>query len=370
MLKEFFSKLGKKDDSVLGVDISSSSVKVVQLRNKKGRAVLETYGEIALGPYGGVAVGHATSLPPDKVADALADLLKEAKTTTLNAGVAIPYSSSLISLIEMPAVGEKKLKEMIPIEARKFIPVPISEVLLDWTIIPEHAHEDDGGETEGKEQKGYKKVDVLVVAIHKDTIERFQNIVDKVGLEASFLEIEVFSTLRAILHGEAEPVLVLDVGADTTKVFVIERRVLQETHIINSGSQNITTSISKSLSLDMKKAEQLKREVGVSGVGQDEAVLKASSVVLDSLLSDAKRVMLGYQRKHNVSVSKVILTGGGSILKGLVEKASQALEMEAELAHPFSKVETPAFLEDVLREAGPEFAVAIGVALRKLDELN
>lgn len=371
LLKKFFQSLGKKDESVLGIDISSSSIKVVQLENSKGRAVLETYGELSLGPYAGVEVGHSTNLPPEKIAEALADLLREAKTTTLNAGIAIPYSSSLISMIQMPAVGEKKLKEMIPIESRKFIPVPISEVMLDWTVIPKgRSTAPDLPEDEEGRKKSYDKVDVLVVAIHKDTINRFQKISESVGLDTSFFEIEVFSTIRSVMHGESEPVLVVDVGASNTKVFVVDHRMLRDTHIINKGSQNITSSLSQSMTISMERAEEIKREVGMVSADGNESVRELSSLVLDSIFAEAKRVMLAYQKKHNVSVSKVILTGGGSILKGLRERGAETFETEVILADPFGKIETPAFLENVLAQTGPEFAVAIGVALRKLDELS
>lgn len=373
LLKKFFESVGKKDDSVLGIDISSSSIKVVQIRNKKGRAVLETYGELALGPYAGSEVGHSTSLSSEKIAEALSDLLKEAKATTLNAGISIPYSSSLISLIQMPAVGEKKLKEMVPIESRKFIPVPISEVMLDWTIIPKRSADP---ETEGEEEADlekkkdhYDKVDVLVVAIHKDTINRFQKISEVVGLDTSFFEIEVFSTIRAVMHGESDPVMVVDIGAGNTKVFVVDHRMLRDTHIINKGSQHITTSLSQSLTLSPERAEEMKREIGILPQSADDNAREVSSTILDSIFAEAKRVMLSYQKKNNTSISKVVMTGGGSILKGLREKAVESFEADVVMADPFSKIETPAFLENVLRDAGPEFAVAIGVALRKLDEL-
>jgi len=102
-----FSKIlsgaaGSSGDSVLGIDIGSASIKVVQLKKQGGRAVLETYGALYLGPYGGVEIGRATNLSSTKVAEALSDLLKEAKTTTKNCALSIPVSSSLITFIDMP----------------------------------------------------------------------------------------------------------------------------------------------------------------------------------------------------------------------------------------------------------------------------
>jgi len=137
MAMAFFENLfSKKGQSVIGIDIGSSSIKIVQLRKKNGRAILETYGELALGPYSGVEIGRATSLPNEKLIEAIRDLMKESNVTTVSAGISIAAASSLLSFIRMPEMDPKQLATMIPIEARKYIPVPITEVALDWWILP------------------------------------------------------------------------------------------------------------------------------------------------------------------------------------------------------------------------------------------
>ena len=109
-------------DSVLGIDIGSSSIKVVQMRRKGGRAILETYGELSLGPYAGIEVGRATKLGPEKIVEALNDVLKESNATTKSVALSIPMRQSLVAVIRMPQMEEKQLAQMIPIEARKYIP--------------------------------------------------------------------------------------------------------------------------------------------------------------------------------------------------------------------------------------------------------
>jgi type IV pilus assembly protein PilM len=121
----------KKGVSVLGIDIGSASIKVVQLKREKGRAILETYGEIALGPYAGTQIGRSTKLPSDKIAEALLDVMREANVTTIDSAISIPMRSSMVSVISLPRLTDKQMVEMVPIEARKYIPVPISEVSLD-----------------------------------------------------------------------------------------------------------------------------------------------------------------------------------------------------------------------------------------------
>src|SRR3989338_6707194 len=132
----FFTKFFSKGTPVaLCIDIGSSAIKIVQLKKKNSQAVLETYGELSLGPYANLGIGQAVSLPMDKIAQALGDLMKEREVnvTTKKCGISIPFASSLMSVIEMPEVSPKQLSVMIPLEARKYIPVPISEVTLDWS---------------------------------------------------------------------------------------------------------------------------------------------------------------------------------------------------------------------------------------------
>ncbi len=366
----FFSNLftKKEEGSVLGIDIGSSAIKIVQLKRKNGQAVLETYGELALGPYAGATVGQATVLPPDKIATALKDLMKEKEVniTTKKCGISIPFASSLLSVIEIPQVSSKQLETMVPLEARKYIPVPISEVMLDWSVIPKtEVKMEDKPEGE-QPQTTLPKIDVMIVAIHKDTIARYNSVVTGAGLDASFFEIEIFSTMRAVLDEALAPVMIMDFGAASTKLYIVERGVIKASHTVNRGSQDITQTLSKSLTLPLDKAETMKRSVGL--VGTDQKFTDVIVLTLDYIFAEANRALLSFEKKFNKTVSKVILVGGGAALKGLSDLAKNNFNTETVAGNPFGKVATPAFLEKVLNETGPEFAVAIGIALRELQE--
>jgi len=186
----------------------------------------------------------------------------------------------------------------------------------------------------------------------------------------SFLEIEIFSTIRTIFHKPGEGVMIIDFGSATTKVYIVESGIVRESHIINRGSQDITSSISKAFGISLSKAEELKREEGLLGEGGKEDSRQISSLVVEDILRQANGILLDYQKEFGKNVSKVILSGGGSILKGLPELANKTLSAEAEVSDPFKTLKYPAFLEETLKLAGPEFAVSIGVALRKLEELQ
>lgn len=373
---ESFSFRGKDSRSILGIDIGASSIKVVQLKKKGGVAVLETYGELALGPYADLDIGRATNLSSTKLTEALKDILTEANTTTDACGVSIPFNASLISTMSFPGgIEESKLSKMIPIEARKYIPVPISEVTLDWFIIPPEkgkylSKEDSALQTEGGTPETSNQTNVLLVAIHNAVLNKYREVLEHTGLSVSFYEIEIFSTIRSAVGQGIEPVMIVDIGAASTKVYVVEFGIVKISHIINKGSQDLTLSLSRAAGVSVAEAERLKREVGLLGSSEKPQVKESILLTLEHIFSESNRVLLNYQRKYNRSVNKVLFTGGGSALKGLLEEAQTRFNTKVTIADPFSKTQTPAFLEGVLKEVGPEFAVAVGVALRKLQELN
>ncbi len=357
---------GNKGESVVGIDIGSSAIKVVQLRRKGAKAILETYGALALGPYAELEVGHTTNLPPDKLSLALTDVLREASITTKECAISIPAASSLVFLINLPSsISEKELPNVIATEARKYIPVPITEVSLDWWIIPKKEESFEESPTAGAM---VAKREILIAAIHNETIQKYRDIVKSTALDASFFEIELFSSIRSSFNHELSTVLIIDMGAMKTKLSIIEYGIVHKFHTINRGSQDISSALATSLNVTFLQGEQTKREFGLLGNPADPSVAQVVKLSIDYILSETASVILNYEREQNKTISKVILTGGGVLLKGFLPAAQEAFKSEVILAKPFDKVEAPAFLDKVLESAGPEFAVAAGLALRELEQ--
>ncbi len=169
---------------------------------------------------------------------------------------------------------------------------------------------------------------------------------------------------------ETTPVLVIDMGASSTKLYMVERGILRASHMVERGSYDITNELSKSLGISLTDAEYLKREKGLLGETNGIQLKDVASFTLNYIFTEAERFMVTYQKKYNKDVTKVSLVGGGSALKGVAPFAKDILKTEVVAGDPFSKLLAPAFLEKVLKETGPEFAVAVGVALRRLQDLG
>ena len=361
-IKEIFNvgSFVKNEKGAVGIDIGSSSIKVIQLKKESDRAVLETYGELQLGPYGGVEIGRAMNLKTAKLTEALVDVVREASVTSKNGALAIPYAASFVTVITLPTVDDTQLASIVPIEARKYIPVPVSEVMLDWFVIPSTSNEAKAADQ--------SKTKVLLAAIHNEAITKYKTVIHDATLLTGFTEIEIFSTIRSSVLRKDNVVMILDLGAATSKLYVVSKGIVERMHSITVGAQDITFALARALSIEVADAEELKRKEGLLGHDTDPRIKESMLTSLDRIFGEAKRVLEQHEAKHNVQVSKIILTGGGGVLCGLKEYAQGMFKHEVTLADPFSKVEYPAFLDQTLKEAGPSFAVAMGVAIRRLNE--
>lgn len=353
----------EKSKSVLGIDVGSSSLKVVQVRKEGGLAVLETYGELALGPYADAEIGQATKLSPETVAQGLTDLIREANVSATDCGISIPFSRSLVTLVELPRREDlQEQKTVIELEARKYIPVPITEVQLDWFIVP-----DTFVDSEVKKNT----VKVLLVAVHNDELSFLQKVVELSKLSATFYEIEIFSTIRAVVEEPVKPVMVLDIGASSTKLYIVERGVIALSHTIPEGGQQVTRTIASTAHIPLAKAEELKKQFGFAPDASEGSYAKqAIELVFSRIFEDARRVVTQFESSTHRVVSAIVLTGGGGVTPALQEYARTIFPIDVRVADPFGKTEAPAFMRPVLGEIGPEFSVAVGLALRKLEELG
>lgn len=352
--------------AVVGIDIGSAFIKAVQIHKKGGKAMLDTYGEIALGPMAGLDVGQATQLPAEKIAEIINDLFVEAKITSRDVVISLPLTSALLMVIQLPDLGEEKLKEMIPIEARKYIPTAVSEVSLNWWVIPKVDRTYVDPDEEDRRKKNGPTVDVLLAAVHNDVIERYKLIAQKIGAKTAAFEIEIFSTIRVSVGHNTSLTAVIDIGAGNTKVAIVEEGIIRSSHLINFGSQDITLGLARSRGVSMLDAEEVKRQFGLLGDPTDVTVGEVTRLAIDRIINEIRRIVMKYENEKHLTIGQIALTGGGSLLRGLPELVQSTFpSAKIELVHAFDQVEAPAILEGLLDEAGPEFATAIGLAFRK-----
>ena len=368
LVKKLFGGKGK---GVIGIDIGSSSIKVVQAHKERGVAVLDTYGSLAIGPYiENFEVGMCPNVTEEMLHSILTALLQETKITAQVAAITIPFHASLISLIDMPPLSDEKIAQAIPFEARRFIPVPLEDVSIDWFIIPKILLErDDKAIFKEDRLPGLPEKEetrkVLLIAIHNHELIKHRNILNRTSLQTKFFEIEIFSTIRSSVFENRVPFIIIDMGARTTKFYVIEHGTILRSLFINSGGEAVTQAIAQAENIPFKEAEYKKREFGFTT--ENDTTKHAIALVTDEIFTEANTIIIDFEQRYHHSISKIILTGGGATMKGVLEEARKKTNIEVEIANPFGRLRHPEFLSETLKENGAEFSVAVGAALRALN---
>lgn len=362
--KSLFSSSDSASGSVVGIDVGTSSIKVAQIKKRGGKAILETYGTLSLGPYAGQPVGVVTNLPTNIIVQAVTDIIREAGVTVFDGGISIPSSASLLFTFDLPGtISEKDIPSIVPTEARKYIPVPITEVLLDYWVIPK---QEESIFDKKDDIKNSDKNEILAVAIHNDTVNQYKKVLIDSKIINPIFELEIFSAIRSVTNNDLAPTLFIDFGASKTKLSVIEYGIVRSFHVISRGAADISRAIAQSLSISFDQAEELKRKHGMVSQTIDVQIADIITLSINYIFSETSSAIFNYEKKTGKTISKIIFSGGGSLLKGLFELAQTHFSAEVIMANPFSKVDAPAFLSPTLKDIGPEFSVALGVALRKL----
>ncbi len=352
-------KFFEKDKSVLGIDIGTSSLKLVQARRESERAVLETYGELSTAAYGSKETGRAALLMDEKVSEMILDLKREAGVTAKRGIVALPLRYSFITVIEMPELSDKELVEAVPYEARRYIPISVSNVILDWWKIPTD-------ETSEKAKKGM--IAILIVALQREIVEKYKQILEKAGIESLGFEVEVFSAARLLGARPNQANLFIDIGALSTKIAIAESGIIRSVHHVDRGSQQFTLTIAQSLGIDFKRAEEMKRAVGIIQRPEAAGIRHTILPLIDSIFDEADRLRSTFRRKSGVTVDKAMVLGGGGLMPGFLDYAIERLGIEVLIANPFQRFEYPIFLQSKLKEIAPIFGVSGSLALRLLGQ--
>jgi type IV pilus assembly protein PilM len=341
----------KDTTSVIGVDIGTSSIKVVELTEKDGVVSLLTYGEIQLGPYAGSPLGATVALEAKQEQEALVDVIRESAVKSHNAVFAMPLAASFISTTVIAADPDADLSSMVRVEARKLIPASLSEVTLDWAEL-EPLRVSEGGHR------------VLIAAIQNTAIERFNVLMQFAGFGDSPTEIECFSTNRTI--SKKEHTVVMDFGATSTKLYMTHNGILARMHRVNVGGADVTKIVAKTLEIGFEAAEQIK----LNATPKDKhytAVKQACESVYGRSMREFRQVIDHYQSKAETKFPYIAACGGASLFDGLPAQVQDKLDIPVELIDPFKNVAYPAFMEDAMHQIGPVFATALGAALRNFE---
>ncbi len=355
-LKNIFSGLSSKGakapSKVVGIDIGSSSVKIVELEQQQEEVLtLKTYGELQLGPYVDKPLGSASVLELPKRIEAVVDVLRESKSTAHVGVLTLPLSSSFITVFSLAAKEKEDISPRVRVEARKYIPVPMSDVTLDWSELPAL------GEAASSTRE------ILIAAVQNTAYAEANNLLDAIEKGKQPAEIELFSTLRAIGKNDDTSIAIIDLGAQTSKLYIAHEGTIRKIHRVFAGGMQATDRIAKELAIPFEDAENRKRNY-TSKDPQTAEIKKAVVTTFERPFQEFKRVITQYELRSSQQVTRIVVTGGGAAFSEMQTYASYMLDRSVERANPFSKIAYPAFMEDMVMDIAPTFSVALGAALR------
>ncbi|GAA6135487.1 type IV pilus assembly protein PilM [Oceaniserpentilla sp. 4NH20-0058] len=354
MLANLFKK---KNKAVLGVDISSTSIKIIELVEQNGRMQVEAY---ASEPLPENSVVEQAINDEEAVGGAIKKAVQRSHSSVKRASVAVAGSAVITKVIQMATgLSDDELEQQIALEADQYIPYPLEEVALDFEV--QDVLEEDN-----------HRVNVLLAACRKETVELREDSIEIAGLESTVVDVEAFCIERAyqLLESQldAEPkdtVAIIDIGATMTTLNVLHEGKIIYTREQMFGGQQLSEEIQRRYGISAQEANRAKIEGGLP----DDYETEILEPFKDSVVQQVSRsLQFFYSSSQFNDVDYVILAGGTSSLEGISQLVQDKIGTHAIIANPFASMTLgPKVNPQTLANDAPGLLVACGLAMRSFD---
>ena len=347
----------RTNKSMVGVDIGSSSVKAVELQGKNGDFQLVSLGYESLEPDS-VVDGQIMEL--NSVSNAISNIFNEHKIKTNRVAAGVNGHSVIVKNIILPQMSSAELQESFAWHAEEHIPFDIADVTLDYHVT---------GTTDDA-------IHVLMAACKRDKVANLKQAIQLAGKQPAIIDVDAFALQNCYdLNYDPQPnevVALLNIGASTTNINILNGNRSVFTRDASFGGNQYTSLLQKELGLTFEHAEQVKRGMPLPEPVEDRDIIPILETVSDILALEIQKTMDFYRatvEDGGVAVEKILVSGGGSKLAGLIDFLAKQFEMPVEIFDPFRKikVDSRGFDPEYMREVIPEMAIAVGLALRGVD---
>lgn len=350
--------LWSKKKGVIGLDIGSSSIKLVELNEGKNGFKLQN---LAISPLPPEAIVDGSLMDSVTIIDMIRELAANTKTKTKDVVTSISGHSVIVKKINLPFMTEAELEESIQWEAERYIPFDINDVNIDFQIL-------------GSGPENPEVMDVILVAAKKDIINDYISVIIESGLNPVIIDVDAFAleNMLAINYEieKEEIIAIANLGASTTNINIIKNNVSAFTRDIFKGGNQVTEEIQRQLHIDYEEAEKIKvgSKVDTTSQATIQDVLKTAS---ESLAMEIGSSLDFFQSTTTYEkINKFYLSGGGSKIKDFDLILQQQIGIPVEIVNPFKKIEYSGKNFDIeyLREIGPIMAVGVGLSTRKVGD--
>jgi type IV pilus assembly protein PilM len=341
----------------IGLDVGSTAVRAAELTMAQP-PVLGRAAQVPLAP--GV-VTHGEIRDPEAVSDAIRELWDRGGFRSRQATMGVGNQRVVVREVSVPALPPKEMRQSLPFQVQELIPIPVEDAVLDYDVLDEF------------EQEGAKMQRLLVVAAQREMVDRLIQAAVAAKVEPVGVDLIPFALIRSVGQDETlglEEVdkggeAIIDVGSDVTNICVHERGVARFVRILPSGGRDVTRAMSDVLGVPEETAESLKRGQTVENAPPDAQVEPVRRERVAGLVDEIRSSLDFYRAQTpEAEISRVLVTGGGSKLPGLVELLGQRVGSAVDRGHAFAKVTVRLDMdEETVAEAEPLLAVALGLAL-------
>ncbi|MEK7664058.1 MAG: type IV pilus assembly protein PilM [Patescibacteria group bacterium] len=343
---------------IVGVDIGTDAIKIVEVSNRGGYKKLENYCEVNSSLVSKQpllsTIEDGSLSSSGMISSALKEILKEARIKTEKAVFSLPDFLTFAAYFEIPPMPEKEMPGAIYYNASRYLTLPITDVTLDWVVVP----------NESKDSSS--QVKIFLIAVPNQVIKEYQKIAKEAGLELLALESEVFGLVRSLAQNNQNTICLIDMGAKTSTINVVDRGFLKRSYSFNFSSDQLSNALAGALNLKVNEAEKIKNNEGILSKRAD--VVKTLKTFIDQLFWEIKSISADFLTQEKKQVSEFYLTGGNANLPGLKDYFAQNFkESSVYVSNCFSNFSHPKILKKNLIEMSPRFSAAIGVALGILE---
>lgn len=344
--------------SYLGVDIGTTSIKIAEISRGKQKPELKNYG--VLESYGHLErINNAIQTSSLKIAEndtaeLIRHLLRKGNFKTRDAVASIPPFAVFASLLQLPQMSKEETASTMAYQMRQYVPLPASEVTFDWFKVGEFQDSD-----------GFVKQHIFLISVPNEIISKYKAIFKMAGLELKALEMESLSIIRSLSFGDPTPTLIIDIGARSTNIAVLDQGALKYNYQTDFAGSSLTQALASGLGINIKRAEAIKKSKGLLGAGGEYELSTLMVPFLDAILKEVVRARNNYEKSFNSKIERIILTGGGAKLLGIEKYCESQFNVPVVVGDSFSRIDYPGALEPLVRELGPSFSVAIGLGIRE-----
>ena len=352
------SLLSRKKPVLLGLDISSTSVKLLELEQNAGKYIVKS---LAVEPLPDNAVVEKNFQDVEAIGETIQKAVKRSGTKAKLAAVAVAGSAVITKIINMPAnLSESELEQQIQLEADQYIPYPLEEINLDFEVIGPTANNPDS-------------VDVLLAASRSENIETRTDALDIGGLKAKIVDVEAYTvesvapliTAQMENKGEDKIIAIIDIGATMTSLNVIQNGSLIYTREQNFGGKQLTEEIMRRYGLAYEEAGRLKKSGGLP----DNYIPEVLEPFKETIAQQVSRFLQFFYTSGQYStVDLIALAGGCASIPAIDELVESQLGIKTVIANPFANMSLSSRVNpQALSKDAPSLMIACGLALRSFD---